>query len=628
MENCLEIRDVHELNHHFIIPSFQRGYRWERLQVKQLLEDLIEHYETKKEEPYYLQPIVVSKNKNGDYEVIDGQQRLTTLFILYQVLAAKRAKHYANDNRDEEDDYLYKDIIPEGCSYTIAYSTRNESEQFLANITKESYVSTNGEISIKDKARETPDFLYMWHAYDQINGLRKWEIDKVAYVLKNNVKIIWYSLPGDVPAQKKFSDLNIGKIGLTNSELIKALFLQSTENTPEEELELKTIVTQWDRIERELSTPDFWNFLAPGSKPATRIDLLFDLIAERPTDKKRDKFYTFRYFLEEIKKVKSNSKDRNKAIKKYWDNIFLKYLYLRDWFSDRDLYHRIGYLISTQASDENKLQVIFNHSFSKNVDKTKLKDWLDEQIRQSLDLTGLGVSDFAELKYNAAPNPESSFDNKHHPMIKRVLTLYNIMLSESIDKKSRYSFEHHNEVSGGWSLEHIHAQNSEIPNKQEHWIKWITAHCESAEKMVRRVKEEHRGELASLIKEMRKLTSPQRHQFADIQTRYGDLMGRISGEGASLYKDELANLALLGKDANAQLNNSTFDVKRRKLMENMIGSQFIPVGTERVFTKAIKGNDIDNLHFWTQDDRMAYLADIKEKLHPYNTNKTEENEHE
>lgn len=610
----LEIRNVNDLNEHFIIPSFQRGYRWERLQVRQMLEDFQEHFEKKKDEPYYLQPIVVSGNPDGSFDVIDGQQRLTTLLILYQVLAKKRAEYEAKEDKDEDDAEFYEDINPNGCSYTIRYSTRNESEKYLKNIASETYTTENGAVlNVKEEAKQTPDFLYMWHAFDEINKIKKRAIGKIAYVLRNNVKIIWYALPGDVPSRKKFSDLNIGKIGLTNSELVKALFLQTLKGTKEEEFEQQTIVAQWDRIERDLSASGFWKFLTIQSPEAypTKIDLLFDLIARRPSDRQRDKYYTFRHFVEYI------GKNKNKPRKELWNEIFLKYLYLRDWFNDRDIYHRIGYLISTQALGGNELQEIFNYSFDNNVDKEGLKKWLNGKISESLKLDSLGLSDYGDLKYNASSNPDTSMDNSHHPMIKRVLTLYNILLTENFDN-IRYSFEHHNSVSGGWSLEHIHAQNSQVLERQQQWIDWIQVHLDSASKMARKIDSQHQDEMRQLIEAMESMTSPTRTQFVDIQRRYAEFMGKVSGEGNGLYKDELANMALLGRDANSQLNNSTFDVKRRKIME-MMGSHFVPIATERVFAKSIEGNDIDNLYFWSKDDREAYIADIKKKLAPYIT---------
>ena len=101
-ENKIELKSVSELlGMKFFIPSYQRGYRWTEQQVNDLLNDVNGFKPTKDElgfESWYcLQPLVVARMKENDprldneneddkkdwYEVIDGQQRLTTIFIIF-----------------------------------------------------------------------------------------------------------------------------------------------------------------------------------------------------------------------------------------------------------------------------------------------------------------------------------------------------------------------------------------------------------------------------------------------------------------------------------------------------------------------------------------------------------------
>ena len=88
--NQLVLKSVNQLfEYDFFIPSYQRGYRWTDTQVTQLLED-IWHFSQRdgktKGEFYCLQPIVV-KRLNDEYEVIDGQQRVTTIFLTIKYLS-------------------------------------------------------------------------------------------------------------------------------------------------------------------------------------------------------------------------------------------------------------------------------------------------------------------------------------------------------------------------------------------------------------------------------------------------------------------------------------------------------------------------------------------------------------
>src|SRR5262245_15422767 len=69
------------------IPAYQRGYRWSPLMVTQLLDDLWEFIQTPDSGQFYcLQPIVIKSHMDGKYEVVDGQQRLTTIYILLTFL--------------------------------------------------------------------------------------------------------------------------------------------------------------------------------------------------------------------------------------------------------------------------------------------------------------------------------------------------------------------------------------------------------------------------------------------------------------------------------------------------------------------------------------------------------------
>ena len=144
MKNNIELKSIDELlGMSFFIPAYQRGYRWNTQQVKDLLEDIQEFIDKKKEGFYCIQPLVVRRNipdtkisdfkagleqlstassgkvlvdeteklifKNTQWEVIDGQQRLTTIHILLQVLDSEKR-------------------------YFIEYQTRKGSKEFLDDI--------------------------------------------------------------------------------------------------------------------------------------------------------------------------------------------------------------------------------------------------------------------------------------------------------------------------------------------------------------------------------------------------------------------------------------------------------------------------------------------------------------
>jgi hypothetical protein len=645
--SVLEPRAIGELTYRFRIPSYQRGYRWERRQVEQLLNDIAE---SRDDAPYYLQPIVVAPASHSsdndsslfDYDLIDGQQRLTTIYLILKALSKAKESNsdkiarLAAEGRIKELTELTGLIstlapIDTTPGFKLVYQTRESSQSFLSEISE--LDETDSRIA------ESPDHLYMWHAYRTIQewlaSNRVTDVERVAKALKERVKVIWYELPDTVTDWKKFTDLNIGKIPLTNSELVKALFLRSGnfsgENERErDEYEKQILVSQWDQIEIELSDIDFWGFLTkddPDNYP-TKIDLLFNLIAGNHDVYNKDKLYTFNFF------VSWFDGHSNLSGKKKWEEIYLQYQRLRDWYKDRSIYHKLGYLVSIDYP-HNALLKVFKYAHPDHPGRTfrttdRVRNILDLLVRKSLqfpkDKNFANVKTFADLSYNIAEDPDTALNTAHHDMIKRYLTLYNIMVTESASQTMRYSFACHNTVDGGWSLEHIHAQKSQTLNKTWQWIKWIANHRNSLVRLKNTLIDKATiVAIDQLIVEMDGFKEgDQRDKFNAIADKYRMLMDSLTG-AKDLYQDAMTNMALLGKHDNSTLSNSTFDVKRHKIMRRL-GTNFVPIATERVFLKAISGETKDNIQYqcdtehmfyWGADDRAAYLHDIKEKLTPY-----------
>ena len=104
----------------FKIPSYQRGYKWRKAQVEQLLKDLYEHYQSKNTF-YCLQPLVVKKvKKENYYKVIDGQQRLTTIYMILKYLGVSKPYELSYESREKSGEFLEK--IDEKINYKNAYN--------------------------------------------------------------------------------------------------------------------------------------------------------------------------------------------------------------------------------------------------------------------------------------------------------------------------------------------------------------------------------------------------------------------------------------------------------------------------------------------------------------------------
>lgn len=115
----LETKFVADISGSFYIPSYQRGYRWSETEVVRLLDDI---YQNGKKN-YCLQPVVVRK-KEDQYELIDGQQRLTTLYLMFSVMQTKTQwsqNTYMPYLKEADDDHLSRDEMGQYLVYDDVY---------------------------------------------------------------------------------------------------------------------------------------------------------------------------------------------------------------------------------------------------------------------------------------------------------------------------------------------------------------------------------------------------------------------------------------------------------------------------------------------------------------------------
>lgn len=535
----------------FVIPSYQRGYRWGESEVNRLLDDIKQNGNTK----YCLQPIVVKVLDENKYELIDGQQRLTTLYILLNFLKKE-----------------YKPRI--SIHFEIEYEIRKGSAEYLKNITEE-------------RSSEYIDYHYMYQAFVTIG---KWfskqddvvlAADKMYEFLATNVEVIWYEVDENVSGIDLFERLNIGKIPLTDAELVKALFLSERKKTGDDRK--NEIAYLWDSIEKELHSDDLWYFIAPrGKQYSTRIDLVLELAAKGNANDNYGIFFEFQEMMNE-----------GGSLVPVWEKIESTFLILKDWFENDGYYHRIGYLIAIG----NPLKDIFLRSVGKS--KSAFAEELDEMIRKSVDI---GDREYLDLSY------EKKAD---YGKIMSILLLFNVLSTMRADGGSqRFSFKTFRKSK--MSLEHIHAQQSEGLSTEKEWRKWLTEH----EKILRVLPG---SDNSALIEEIDKVLAKASISNTDFEAIYPKVIEILSPSGGTESLHDISNLALLDFADNAALNNSVFSVKRAKVLERDKEGYYIPLCTRNVFQKYYSSDDNDPLQFyyWGQRDRKSYIAAINTVLAGY-----------
>ena len=416
---------------------------------------------------------------------------------------------------------------------------------------------------------------------------------------KKIVKIIWYEVGETEDAIGLFTRLNIGKIPLTNAELVKAMFLsKGRSGTNMEQKKQEEISFQWDHMEKELHNDSLWFFLTNKTSTdyQTRIDLVLDLISQKPADN-RDQYYTFFKFDEKYQ--------NGEKLDNIWYKIQQTFLMLKNWHGDHEYYHKIGYLIASGACT---LQDIFE--LSKDKTKSTFNKDLDDYIKDSIKIG----KNYADLNY------ENTEDQKK---IKKLLLLFNVeSVRKSGEHSQRFPFAKYKNGENGkviWSLEHIHAQQSEGLSTQKMWKEWLCLHKPSVESVKSSVESAKSlsYDTNKLIKEIDDAINNDRLSRQDFDSIQQEIVGLLSEEGHSEYLHSIANLALLSFEANAALSNSTFDVKRNEIIKMDKEGAFIPFCTRMVFLKYYTPSAKNQLHFWGKDDRDAYVNEMNIVLGTY-----------
>lgn len=552
----LDTKLVGDITGQFYVPSYQRGYRWGKDEVTRLLDDIYSNGNKN----YCLQPVVIKKDGER-YELIDGQQRLTTLFVLLQ--------------------YIKKEFKPRiNLKYSLTYETRSNSATFLQNI---DLAQANSNI----------DYFHIAQAYQTIDEWFRKQSDDVVvaddvygYLVKH-VKIIWYEVGENEDAIGLFTRLNIGKIPLTSAELVKAMFLSRDNSEHMDREKQEEISLQWDNIEKELHNDALWYFLTNSIKGQyqTRIDLVLDLISGKQ-DSSREKYYTFFRF-DEMRKEKS--------LDEIWRKIQQTFLILKDWFENHELYHKIGYLI---ASNKQTLYQIYKLSEHKT--KNEFNVSLNALIRKSIKIVG----NYSELSYT---------NRQEYDKISTLLLLFNV---ESVRQNGEHTqwfpfdkFKYNRGSKVSWSLEHIHAQQSEGMRTQEVWKEWLELHIPSVKAIG--------PNYDALIQEMQDAIVKAKLERTEFESLQQKVLALLSVSGNTEYLHSIANLALLNTADNAALNNSTFDVKRNVIVDMDKKGQYIPFCTKMVFLKYYTPSEHNQLHFWGQADRVAYVNAINTVLADY-----------
>lgn len=582
------------------IPAYQRGYRWTRLQVIQLLDDIWRFIKDENSGQFYcLQPLVIKALDDGRYEVVDGQQRLTTIYIVLTYL------------RD-----LLK--LLKKTRFALRYETRGDlNKPFLADI----------DLSLAD---QNIDFSHICEAYKAVeawfekNAPDSMEQLKFLQHLLNddgtgrNVRVIWFELiPEDDPVSA-FTRLNVGKIPLTNDELIRALFLRrKSEKTNEENRRQIQTANEWDQIEKGLQRAEFWYFFSNDrNRPLNRIGFLFELIAYSEglsPGSAEDHYAVFHFFNDKLEK---SEMDRE------WRAIEEEFRRLEEWFQDPELFHLIGFLIARQRDlAAQRTELIEIRNLSRTLCRAEFKSALRRRIFSK---TVGGVLPSAPAWADVHPKVGAHLEaleylpGRPNEGIRSILLLFNIAtLLQNRKSNIRFDFENFKDCAK-WDIEHIRSvtwNEPEKPKDRIEWLEHVYAHLLSVNAA---------PELQQEIIDFCALPQDAAAEPA-FQSVYGNALLYFQEDKDQDTPNGISNLALLDARTNRSYKNSPFAVKRARILEIDQAGVFVPLCTRNVFLKCYSAQN-DNLMFWTDQDQTDYRNAITDTLTALFIGKQEEKE--
>lgn len=273
----------------YCIPNYQRPYVWEKDQIIELLDDIYIACDKDKESDYFLGSLVLKETKNKDYieyDVLDGQQRLTTLFLLTAVIRDLTDNEQRQNTCHES---IFQkgnpdDNIPE--RLRLIFEIRNDVKEFIDEYIKQKNGTTSiTSIKIEDLAQNKSADKSVYNMANAILYMREYLqekirknanfLDKFFPFFRNKVILIYVASQNLDDAFRMFTVLNNRGIKLRNADILKADNLSLVKEKDKQQEYAKN----WEKIENYFGD-EFDNFLSHLQSILTKQKASLTLLKE------------------------------------------------------------------------------------------------------------------------------------------------------------------------------------------------------------------------------------------------------------------------------------------------------------------------------------------------------------
>ena len=234
------IRDIFDEQYKYIIPLYQRNFSWRREQIEQLLQDVFSAFKQNPNGKYYIGSLVVLKRSNGDFEVIDGQQRMTVLSLITKILGINKEPRLFYDSRPEVEEFFKAFYNLEDGNCNIDYSQTAHLKNAIEFI-KEIELDAENQIGRINEAKEIVKEGVSFYQY-----------------FEKNVILVRVEIPQDTDVASYFEIMNNRGAQLQKHEILKSFLLNKIKGKSLDEFaKIWTACSQMDTpIQKLFETED------------------------------------------------------------------------------------------------------------------------------------------------------------------------------------------------------------------------------------------------------------------------------------------------------------------------------------------------------------------------------------